>query len=208
MVCRKSGQRNPKRLFAAITDITTRTKINNKKIINDYRDVASNSVSATKMLKTEKRIFILGAGFSYHKTKILAKDYIEAIKKLSNKNSKRLEYNPERPAKRVMEFLKREEFSRQCDIELLFSNIENVCNRKGQSYPFRSSLNELTSVKDDLRFVLRVIDPNAGMIKEKNKEFINNNINIEVCEDKFEDWISQKCSFLPVRQAGCSTINS
>lgn len=115
-------------------------------------------VSATKMLEAKKRIFILGAGFSYHKTKILAKDYIDAIEKLSKKNSKRLGgYNPEKSAKRVIEFLRKEKFSRSRDLELLFSNIVNVCDKQGQTYPFQSSLDELVSVKNDLRFILREI---------------------------------------------------
>src|SRR3989338_9704788 len=98
------------------------------------------------MLEAKKRVFILGAGFSYHKTKILAKDYINTIENLSKKNSKRLGgYNPERPAKKVMGFLTKEKFSPLCDLKLLFSNIEDVTDKQEKTYPFESSLKELVS---------------------------------------------------------------
>lgn len=109
------------------------------------------------MSEAEKTVFILGAGFSYHKTKILAKDYIDAIEKLSNETSRRMGYNPEEPAKRVMKFLTKEKLSPSCDLELLFSNIEDVTDKQKKTYPFESSLDELGSVKNDIRFILREI---------------------------------------------------
>lgn len=110
------------------------------------------------MSKAKKRIFILGAGFSWHKTKILAKDYIGAIGKISNKISNRTGgYNPEAPAKRVMEFLKREKIPLSCDLELLFSNIEDTTSKQKKTDSFKSSLDELASIKNDIRSVLREI---------------------------------------------------
>lgn len=121
-------------------------------------------------------LYILGAGFSYHKIKTLASNLIGKIKELSKSKSCELERNPEEHAKKVMDFIKKEKIDQSCDLELLYSHIENIVNRNSKTYPFNSSLSELETVNREIRFCLRKIffdTQRDGQYSEEIKWFLS-----------------------------------